>query len=234
MAAKNSIKIYADNGYYHIYNRGVEKRNIFVDSQDYAVFLSYLKTYLLPKDENTLQQILISSESSPKDKSIALKTLRLKNFSDEIELLCYALMPNHFHLLIKQRNADGIDRFINSLGTRYTVYFNHKYKRVGPLCQGVYKAVLITSDEQLLHLSRYIHLNPLIKNQIPVEQWSQIKNPFSLPEYLGQRQTDWVKTDYILNYFNQTSPHNSYLSFLKDGPQLDKIQNESLDAIEVD
>ena len=100
MASKNSTKIYVQNSYYHIYNRGVEKRTIFQDEQDYSVFLSYLKTYLSPKDEKSLQAILDSRESSPKDKDLSLKLLRLKNYSADLELLCYALLPNHFHLLV--------------------------------------------------------------------------------------------------------------------------------------
>lgn len=141
MPAKNSIKVYAENGYYHLYNRGVDKRVIFGDAQDYVVFLSYLKTYLLPKNEAELRQKLADSTISYKEKDKILNLLRLNNFADEITLICYCLMPNHFHLLIKQNSANSIDRFMNSLCTRYTMYFNRKYKRIGPLCQDVYKRV---------------------------------------------------------------------------------------------
>src|SRR3989344_9352012 len=102
MASKNSVKIYLPESFYHIYNRGVEKRKIFLDDQDYAVFLSYLQTYLLPKDEEQLHEIVSSSNSNPAEKDKALKLLRLKNYSQNLELVCYVLMPNHFHLLIRQ------------------------------------------------------------------------------------------------------------------------------------
>ncbi|KKU90993.1 MAG: hypothetical protein UY21_C0014G0024 [Microgenomates group bacterium GW2011_GWA1_48_10] len=214
MAAKNSIKQYLEDSYYHLYNRGVEKRGIFLDKQDFAVFLSYLKTYLLPKDEAHLKAILSSPNSTPAEKALALRDLRLKNFSQDISLLAYSLMPNHFHFLVHQTNADAIDRFLNSLATRYTIYFNKKYHRVGPLYQGVYKAVLVTTDEQLLHLSRYVHLNPLSLLSVPTDRWSDVTLPFSLPEYLGARKTPWIKPEAILNYFNKTSKNNSYSSFM--------------------
>lgn len=209
MPAKNSVKIYLENGYYHIYNRGVEKRDIFQDYQDYSVFASYLKNYLLPKDSKKLQTIISSPEYGYKEKQKAFKEISLKNFAGEIELLAYALMPNHYHLLLKQTAADGIDRFMNSLSTRYSIYFNKKYHRVGTLCQGVYKAVSVNKDEQLLHLSRYIHLNPIGADQ-----------PSSLPEYLGKRETDWIKTDYVLNYFRSKDPQADYKEFIESKQQI--------------
>lgn len=211
MASKNSTKIYVPNSCYHIYNRGVEKRIIFQDEQDYSVFLSYLQTYLTPKDEKALQIILSSDKSSPKDK--ALKLLRLKNYSRDLELLCYALLPNHFHLLVRQKGI-VLNNFTNSLGTRYAMYFNRKYKRKGVLFQDVYKAVLIESDEQLLHLSRYIHLNPTKALHLPPGRWKESAFPSSLPEYLENRNTNWIKKDYILSYFSKNNPQKSYFNFL--------------------
>ncbi len=172
MPAKNRIKEYLDNSFYHIYNRGVEKQPIFRDSQDYHVFLSYLKTYLEPKDEIKLRKILTSDSVSWREKDQAIKLLRLNNFSDSIKLLAYCLMKNHFHFLIKQSEATAMDRFTNSLFTRYTMYFNKKYKRVGPLFQSVYKAVLVNTDEQLVYLTRYIHRN-IIANKRKIDLASQ-------------------------------------------------------------
>lgn len=234
MAAKNSIKEYVENSFYHLYNRGVDKRPIFLDSQDFAVFLSYLKTYLLPKDELGLQAIIASHDSSASEKSNALKLLCLKNFFNDIELVSYALMDNHFHFLLKQKSADAIDRFMNALWVRYAAYFNRKYHRVGPLFQGVYKAVLITTDEQLLHLSRYIHLNPLLKLHLPVSRWQEVNLPNSLPEYLGERDTTWVRPEIVLNYFNKASKNNSYWKFIHDYADIEPITALLLDAEEAD
>jgi putative transposase len=140
MPARNSRKVYLSEGYYHLYNRGVEKRDIFLDNQDYETFLSYLQEYLTPKDTERLKLKLEDTTLYATEKVIIRRALRLNNFSKELTMLSYCLMPNHFHFLIKQTKPATIDRFMNSLGTRYTMYFNKKYKRVGTLYQSVYKA----------------------------------------------------------------------------------------------
>ncbi len=203
MPIKNSIKQYIANSYYHLYNRGVEKRLIFLDDQDYSVFLSYIKTYLEPKDDSMLQSILADPSSSSKEKDKALKLLRLNNFSDSIQLIAYILMPNHFHFFVKQTEPDSIDRFMNSLCTRYTMYFNKKQKRVGGLFQSVYKGVLIESEEQFIYLSRYIHRNILEfkrKNVIDMRMLASYQ-PSSYPDYLGIRHTTWLHPEEILKLF---------------------------------
>lgn len=227
MSAKNSIKQFIPHSYYHLYNRGVEKRTIFQDKQDYFIFLSYLKTYLLPKETNKLHSILLNPASTSKEKASALKLLRMNNFTDDITLLAFCLMPNHFHLLIKQVEANTIDRFMNSLMTRYSMYFNRKYKRVGPLFQGLYKAVLVTTDEQLLHLSRYIHRNPASKGSA-----LQSYEYSSYPVYLEVQKIEWVKSENILAHFSK-SRLNSYQSFVEnfdlEPNSIDQIQPLLLD-----
>lgn len=217
MPSKNSTKIYIENGYYHIYNRGVEKRLIFLDEQDYGVFLSYLKGYLLPKDEKELYEKLADRNTSYKEKGEILKLLRLNNFNQEIALLAYCLMPNHFHFFVKQKSLGSIDKFMNSLGTRYTMYFNNKHKRVGPLYQGVYKAVLVNNEEQFLHLSRYIH-----KQAFPHQ-------PSSYPEYIGARKTLWVKPEEVLSYFAKNNSSLSYKNFVAENDSMDVLKNLTLD-----
>lgn len=209
MPSKNSIKVYLENGYYHIYNRGVEKRIIFEDNQDSSVFLSYLKEYLMPKDVESLHEAL-ANPSTPRDvKQKIIRLLRLNNFSDKITLHAYCLMPNHFHLLIKQKEAQSIDVFMNSLCTRYTMYFNRKHKRVGRLYQGVYKAVTVENDEYLLHLSRYIH-----KQAFSVQGDPLHNHPSSFEDYLGAKHTEWVKPKNILDYFSRKNPQLDYESFV--------------------
>ncbi len=214
MPSKNSIKQYLENGYYHIYNRGVEKRIIFLDKQDYSVFISYLKEYLLPKNEKLLHERLSDPMITSIERDNILKTLRLNNFSDEIILLAYCLMPNHFHFFIKQRNQNTIDIFMRSLFTRYSMYFNKKYKRVGPLYQGAYKAVLIENEPQFLHLSRYIHKQALAFQGDSLEGYEG--QPSSYPEYIGSRKTEWVKTEEILSFFSKSNSSLSYESFVKE------------------
>jgi len=231
VAAKNSRKTYADHGYYHIYNRGVEKRHIFLDPQDYGVFLSYLKEYLSPKDEKALFARLSKPNVSPQEKDKILKLLRLNNFYNEIFLLAYCLMPNHFHLLIKQSSALSIDKFMNSLALRYVIYFNRKYNRTGGLFQDVYKAVSVTTDEQLLYLSRYIHQNPLDRNKLPKKGSldDSLSQPSSYPEYLDQRKTNWITTDEIVSYFSKTNPKSSYRSFVEQTEDISLIQKLLID-----
>lgn len=229
MPARNSIKQYLENGYYHIYNRGVEKRNIFLDSQDYGVFLSYLKEYLTPKDKFELYKKLSDTNTTWSEKDKYIKLLNMNNFFDEISLLCYCLMSNHFHFLIKQVNANSIDKFMNSIGTRYTMYFNKKYKRVGRLYQDVYKAVLVSSDEQLLHLSHYIHKQALCLQGDPLQEEN---HPSSYPEYLGLRKTAWVKPNEILSFFSKENPSLSYKSFTTQNDEFEKIYNLVIESSE--
>jgi putative transposase len=210
MPAKNSVKQYLENGFYHLYNRGVEKRLIFQDKQDYSVFLSYLNEYLLPKDEKGLRQQLNDPNLSFRNKDKILKKLALNNFAHEITLIAYCLMPNHFHFLIKQKSTHAIDAFMQSLSTRYTMYFNRKYKRVGSLYQAVYKASSINTDEYLLELSRYIHKQA-------IKLGSQ---PCSYLDYIGARKTEWVKPGEILSFFSRTNPYLSYESFVSQSEYL--------------
>ncbi|OGE25567.1 hypothetical protein A3H85_00185 [Candidatus Daviesbacteria bacterium RIFCSPLOWO2_02_FULL_40_8] len=232
MPAKNSRKIYFENSYYHVYNRGVEKRIIFQDEQDYAVFIFYLKTYLLPKNEKGLMDKLANPNTSYKEKGNVLSLLKLNNFADEITLLAFCLMPNHFHLLIKQKSNNAMDKFLNSLGTRYTMYFNRKYKRVGRLYQDVYKAVLVNSDEQLLHLTRYIHRNPQpsLASKGQALRDLLLQQPSSYPEYLQERETEWVDTNTVLGFFSKNSPSLSYQSFVEQNDDYNIINNIDIDS----
>jgi len=181
MPAKFTIKEYIKGGVYHIYNRGIENRTIFTDDKDYEVFLKYLEEALHPK-------IPAKTKGS---------THKIKKFHKEIELLSYCLMPDHFHLLVKQLTNRGIDTFMQSILVRYTMYFNRKYKRSGTLFQGKYKATLVTEDKHVLHVSRYIHLNPKEFVDNPARAYS------SYAEYLGYRETPWIKTSHILSYFDE-------------------------------
>lgn len=228
MPSKNSIKIYAENSYYHIYNRGVEKRLIFQDPQDYGVFLSYLKEYLTPKNELELKQKLSDPNTSYKEKDGILKALRMNNFYGEIVLLAYCLMPNHFHFFVKQKSALSIDKFMQSLCTRYTMYFNRKYKRVGSLFQAVYKAVLVQTEEQFVYLSKYIHQQALALQGETLQGWEE-KQPCSFAEYLGLRNTSWIEPQEVLAYFSKTNPTLSYKSFCLEQDDYSVIQNLTLE-----
>jgi putative transposase len=220
MPGKNAIKMYVENGYYHIYNRGVEKRTIFQDQQDYDIFLSYLCEYLQPKDEKSLLNNLSAANITSRGKDKILNSLRLNNFDQTITLLAYSLMPNHFHLFVKQKDAGAIDKFMRSLGTRYVKYFNHKHKRVGALFQAVYKAALIDDEAYYLHISRYIHKQAI---DVPLNN-GRTEQPSSFPEYIGTRKTSWVHPEEILSLFSETDSRFSYQQFVAEYHSLESDQ----------
>ena len=224
MPSRNVVKEYVADGYYHIYNRGVEKRLLFQDQQDYSVFLGYLKEYLLPKDDDFLLKQLASPNTPRDEKQKILKILRLNNFSGTISLLAYCLMPNHFHFLIKQTTPLAIDQLMNSMGTRYTMYFNRKYKRVGRLYQDVYKAVNVWRYEYLLQLSRYIH-----KQAIGVQGDPLFSQPCSYADYMGLKTSAWVKPGEILAYFSQRAPIEDYAQFVQEQDDFERLKGLTLD-----
>jgi len=210
MPARNIVKTYIKNAYYHIYNRGVEKRTIFTDEQDFRVFLSYLKESL----SKPVDKLKIKKSFTLKGSTFKGVPRQPKNFHQKIELLAYCLMQNHFHFLVKQNDNRTIKSFMQALCTRYSIYFNKRHERVGSLFQGIYKAAMITQDPYILHLSRYIHLNPGEHTKDLVNTYS------SYGEYLGVRKTEWIKPDFILKYFqNKTFPEtekfNSYKKFVE-------------------
>lgn len=191
MPSRNLLRIEADGCHYHVYNRGVEKRIIYEDVQDYRVFLNYLKEYLSPPPDLNK----ISKTFTLQGFSFQGIPHQPKNYYQKVELLTYCLMPNHFHLLLYQDAKNDIEKFMRSLSTRYSMYFNKKYDRVGSLFQGPYKSALVGDELYFLHLSRYIHLNPLEYTNDLISAYS------SYAEYLGLRKTSWIHPGKILSYF---------------------------------
>ncbi len=214
--SKNVIKPYVANSYYHIYNRGVNKQLIFNDQQDYAVFLTYLRIYLSPKDTDSLLNIVSNSGTDPNAKAKAIREFKLNNFYEKISLISFCLMPNHYHLLIHQSDEKDIVSFMKSIMTRYSAYYNKRNKRIGPLFQDKYKAVLVLTDEQLLHLSRYIHRNPLnlvnLKRTV-LDRTVFFRQPSSYPVYLGMKKQEWIISEDVLSAFSKTG-FNSYQQFV--------------------
>lgn len=217
MPAKNRIKTYFANGFYHIYNRGVEKRDIFLEEKDYVVFLGLLKKYL--------------TAAPPLENPTANTPLAPKDLHEEIVLLVYCLMPNHFHLLLQQKKRDSMTKFLRRICTSYSIYFNKKYERVGPLFQGTYKAVVVDNENFFLHLSRYIHLNPLGLSEGQTLERSDLEKLreysfSSYPNYLGLRKNEWLKPELVLAYFKKPETgkalnlknFNSYQSFVEEYP----------------
>lgn len=179
--------------YYHVINRGIDGRDLFLDKEDYKRFLESLEVF------NTTN--LTTIQLTRKRKSIDSGPTANQNNTDQplVEILCFCLLPNHFHLLLKQVQDKGIAKFIQKVNTGYVCYFNLKYERQGALFQGKYKSVNIQNDTQFLHVSRYIHLNVL---------------DLYKPKWREGALRDWGKFKSILENY----PWSSYLIFLKKKP----------------
>ncbi|MFH0937034.1 MAG: transposase [Candidatus Daviesbacteria bacterium] len=187
---------FVDGQYYHIYNRGSEKRSIFEARRDYQRFLKTVKYYQI---------------EGPKPKFSHFPNLtvnRLDETKKIIEIVAYCLMPNHFHFLIKQSREGGITEFIRKVSNSYAKYYNTKYSRVGPLLQGTFKAVLIETDEQLLHVSRYIHLNPI--SSFLVKELNQYKWS-SYEEYTTKSSTNLCSKEEILGFFKNLKDYQQFI-----------------------
>jgi putative transposase len=193
MPSRNSIKNYVEGGFYHVCNRGVERRRIFEDDNDYRAFLHLLKYYFSPPQKPSIHPLTELTGFTP------VRKRPVDTLHDKADLLSFCLMPNHFHLLIRQKDKYGIESLMRRLLTTYVMYFNRRYDREGHLFQGTYKACLVENDNYLLHLSRYIHQNPTLTkrylNQYPYS---------SYPYYIEEKKSDWINTDHILSYFDNT------------------------------
>jgi len=151
MRASHKDQICHPGAYYHIYNRGINKQDIFLEEKDYLFYLQRLRQV--------------------KDKQKA-------------SVICYCLMPNHIHLLLRQDSEIPIYKVMSCLHTGYSMYFNKKYNKVGHLFQNRFKQKEVKNDEYLLQLASYIHLNPLIDGlaeKLGDYQWS------SYPDYIDLR-----------------------------------------------
>jgi len=207
MPHKHTVKTFIEDGIYHVYNRGVEKRKIFLDDQDYRVFLHLLKYYLSPIDPKADHPIVTTGNLQ------LFRPRPLKNLGNEVSLIAYCLMPNHFHLLLKQKPADGMTKLLRRLATTYSMYFNRRYKRVGYLFQGNNKAVLIDNEHAFIHISRYIHLNPQELTRMDL-----VSYPYSSYQYfLGRKKADWIKPKLVLSLFNSkiSAGCKSYQEFVE-------------------
>lgn len=171
--------------YYHVYNRGIEKRDIFLDGRDYSRFVHDLFEFndSNPALDYRLLQKLRGGIVSPAERK------------QYVDILSWCLMPNHFHFLVRQCVNRGVSDFLQKIGTGFTTYFNKRYERDGRLFQGPFKARHIDNDSYLLHISRYIHLNPLDLFQPNwkddgIQDWYSTHQ--SLEQYRWSSYRDWV------------------------------------------
>ncbi len=220
MPAKRFHRVTEEGTYSHIYNKGIEKKIIFNDSQDHETFQGFLKDYLTPAP----------AESAKKTFTVNGRVFRgvphqPKNYFNKVELIAYSLMPDHFHLVLLQKAKGSQERFLRSLSTRYSMYFNKKYNRTGSLFDGPYKSLQIKDLLHLLLLTRYLH-----------DHQENGKDGYSsYKEFIGERETDWVKPDAALSYFDKAKNNSfkdtaNYRDFI-DKHELTKSEQEILEGI---
>lgn len=208
---------------YHIFNRGVDKRNIFVDKYDLErFFVSMLlfnsinlsgSVFEMFYELELMQKIQLGSLAPKLNKLIDYYNKNSKNHL--VEIFSYCLNPNHFHLVLEQKVDNGISKFMQRMGG-YTSYFNKKYKRNGSLFANVFKAVHVGDNIQLLHLSAYVNLNNQLGSEAPKLSKS------SWEEYIeecknGKKEKGICKKEIILEQFNSKEKYKNFaMSSLED------------------
>ena len=211
--------------YYHIFNRGVNRQPIFNKQFDYARIINLLRFYKITDPPLRFSKFLQLSKDQR-------KTIwkQLENAPRNVSIICYCLMPNHFHLLVKQESDNGTSRFLSNFQNGYTKYINIKYNRIGHLLQGQFKAVKIGDEEQLLHISRYIHLNPytsaVVKNLEDLKnyRWS------SFPEYLGETEFQLCNKETVMKYFKNSNTYKEFVFNQADyQKELERIKHLTLE-----
>ncbi len=210
---------------YHVFNRSIARQPIFIANRDYRRAIDVISFYsridpgLRYSHYNRLpllkkQEFLTNLKSHPKS----------------IDTLAISLMPNHIHFLIKEINEGGISNFMRNFQNSYAKYLNIKIKRSGALFESMFKVVRIETDEQLIHVARYIHLNPVTAfilkgvHELVSYPWT------SFSVYAGENNMDFINKEFILSYFS--SPED-FIKFTEDQVdyqrELDKIKHLLLD-----
>ncbi len=211
---------------YHVFNRSIDRQPIFTRQKANKRAILTLSYYRFIKTPIKLSHFLTWSS----DKKILILDQLEQQSLRFVTVLAYCLMPNHYHLLLKQEQEQGISKFVGQFQNSYTRYFNTFQNRVGHLFQGQFKAVHVETDEQLLHVSRYIHLNPytsfVVKtlDDLLVYPWSSLFEYLSGPAKIS-------KPAQILEYFKNPT---TYEQFIKDQAdyqrELEKIKHLAIDS----
>lgn len=184
---------FVNGEYYHIYNRGIDKRNIFSNQNDLGRFLRSMVEF------NTIKPIGSIYENS--FNQLGGSTSKLKKRKKKlVNFIAYCLNPNHYHLIIEQISEKGIEKFMHRLGTGYTMYFNEKEKRSGSLFQGRFKSIHIDSNEYILHLSAYVNLNYRV-HQLGGSTSKLVKSQSSWGEYTGEKDNNICNKGIVLGQF---------------------------------
>ena len=204
--------IFANGEYYHIYNRGVDKREVFINDDDYIRFITSMREFNVIEPIGSLYEKYLrdkkknSEENGGSTSIVEVEPPFSTPNSPIVEIVAYCLNPNHYHFILKQLKEGGVSKFMQKLSTSYTMYFNKKYDRSGALFQGRFKSIHIDTNEYLLHLSVYVNKNNFIHGYDGEGDWKYS----SYLDYIGKREGRLCNKEVILGQFknNQGSTLN--------------------------
>jgi REP element-mobilizing transposase RayT len=216
---------FADGEWYHCFSRGVDKRVVFERNRDYERFLMLLYAC------NSTSALHISNIGTSRTGPTLNDVLRLKRESTLVHIGAYAILPNHYHLLLKSVQKNGISTFMQKLGTAYTMYFNIKYERTGALFSGRYKAKHVAEDRYFQRLVSYIHANPAdlkdphwtsgnARNERAISDFLACYRFSSLPDYIGEDRPERI----ILAI-------EDMLNILKEPPSIKNLLRDARDFV---
>lgn len=200
---------------YHIFNRGVNKQDIFLEKLNYSRFLKAAIHYKYKNSKFSYERGFNTTNNET------------GSLNAKVEVLAYCLMSNHFHFLVKQLEDNGVTNYFQRLLNSYAHYVNVKNGRIGPLFAGRYKNVLIENDEQFIHVSRYIHLNPFVARLV-----SDLKNyPWSsYRSYVSGEEDELSSPEEVLKMFNSRGDYENFVINQADyGVELEKIKHLTFD-----
>lgn len=216
----------ATNEIYHVLNRGTGSIPIFKTQYDYQKFIELMLYYQNSEIPIRYSQFL--------GLTIDIRNQILKEFAKNnkhlVEIIAYCLMPTHFHLLLRQLMENGIEKFSRKISDSYSHYFNIKTERKGGLFEGRFQATRIASDQQLLHVSRYIHLNPY--SSFVIKDITELENyPFSsFPEYIKTIPNQKCQKEIILNQFKDPEGYKKFVYDQSDYQRtLDQIKHQTFE-----
>ncbi|MDP2637530.1 MAG: transposase [Candidatus Levybacteria bacterium] len=215
--------ILATNEVYHVYNRGVEKRPIFLNKREYDRFIQLANYYRFTNCPVKFSKFKVLPLE---ERNNIFK--KLERESKLIDIYAYCLMPNHFHFLLKQLTDTGISKFIARLTNGFSHYFNIRHDRSGHLFQGNFGAVRIEDDEQLLHISRYIHLNPVTSYLVEINNL-EFYDYSSYPDYLG-KSSGFINPKEVMSFFKNPQEYRRFVHDQVDyARKLDNIKHLALE-----
>lgn len=207
MILMNVTPILEDH-YYHVYNRGVTKQTLFYDKSDYSRFLFLLLHLQSPVAfSQTNRHIKKYLESG--DFGVSPDQLNQVLEGRFVEIVNFCIMPNHFHLTLRAVTDVGVSKYIQKVSNAYAKYFNTRYEKSGHVFQGVYKARLITTDQQLAYLSAYVHRNPQ-----EINAWKDISYEYPWSSYQDYSTNRWgslIKLSVVKDTFNSFSEYQEFV-----------------------